>query len=121
MVDALLFFFFKQKTAYERRISDWSSDVCSSDLVSKARLAVTFGRNEIMRDCPNWQAITGRLDHAFLEMLRKRKTRTMPAAMRCKAMKLFISGAIDFDLVADFYLLKDGRGRQITQIGSAHV
>src|SRR3546814_5749734 len=27
-----LFFFFKQKTAYERRISDWSSDVCSSDL-----------------------------------------------------------------------------------------
>src|SRR3546814_15655503 len=30
----LLFFFFKQKTAYEMRISDWSSDVCSSDLWS---------------------------------------------------------------------------------------
>src|SRR3546814_3495325 len=29
----LIFFFFKQKTAYEMRISDWSSDVCSSDLV----------------------------------------------------------------------------------------
>src|SRR3546814_1079663 len=29
-----LFFFFKQKTAYEMRISDWSSDVCSSDLNS---------------------------------------------------------------------------------------
>src|SRR3546814_4461056 len=28
----LYFFFFKQKTAYEMRISDWSSDVCSSDL-----------------------------------------------------------------------------------------
>src|SRR3546814_10489531 len=28
------FFFFKQKTAYEMRISDWSSDVCSSDLMS---------------------------------------------------------------------------------------
>src|SRR3546814_7720501 len=28
------FFFFKQKTAYEMRISDWSSDVCSSDLCS---------------------------------------------------------------------------------------
>src|SRR3546814_4428061 len=28
------FFFFKQKTAYEMRISDWSSDVCSSDLIS---------------------------------------------------------------------------------------
>src|SRR3546814_13042456 len=28
------FFFFKQKTAYEMRISDWSSDVCSSDLLA---------------------------------------------------------------------------------------
>src|SRR3546814_2744168 len=28
-----VFFFFKQKTAYEMRISDWSSDVCSSDLL----------------------------------------------------------------------------------------
>src|SRR3546814_6164433 len=30
----MLFLFFKQKTAYEMRISDWSSDVCSSDLVA---------------------------------------------------------------------------------------
>src|SRR3546814_2417858 len=30
----ICFFFFKQKTAYEMRISDWSSDVCSSDLTS---------------------------------------------------------------------------------------
>src|SRR3546814_8905699 len=29
----ILFFFFKQKTAYDMRISDWSSDVCSSDLL----------------------------------------------------------------------------------------
>src|SRR3546814_5799923 len=33
MVVLLLVFFFKQKTAYEMRISDWSSDVCSSDLI----------------------------------------------------------------------------------------
>src|SRR3546814_12673213 len=33
----ILFFFFKQKTAYEMRISDWSSDVCSSDLRSGHR------------------------------------------------------------------------------------
>src|SRR3546814_8548174 len=31
-VSLVFFFFFKQKTAYEMRISDWSSDVCSSDL-----------------------------------------------------------------------------------------
>src|SRR3546814_15989911 len=33
-----MFFFFKQKTAYEMRISDWSSDVCSSDLTALAVL-----------------------------------------------------------------------------------
>src|SRR3546814_1872783 len=34
-MDIKLFFFFKQKTAYEMRISDWSSDVCSSDLIAR--------------------------------------------------------------------------------------
>src|SRR3546814_15421767 len=33
----VVFFFFKQKTAYEMRISDWSSDVCSSDLSQRPR------------------------------------------------------------------------------------
>src|SRR3546814_6221761 len=36
-----LFFFFKQKTAYEMRISDWSSDVCSSDLQSASSTNLT--------------------------------------------------------------------------------
>src|SRR3546814_9973340 len=35
IVDRSVVFFFKQKTAYEMRISDWSSDVCSSDLNCK--------------------------------------------------------------------------------------
>src|SRR3546814_11866876 len=34
-LDCCFFFFCKQKTAYEMRISDWSSDVCSSDLISE--------------------------------------------------------------------------------------
>src|SRR3546814_5739616 len=34
----VIFVFFKQKTAYEMRISDWSSDVCSSDLPAEDRL-----------------------------------------------------------------------------------
>src|SRR3546814_15894315 len=38
-VELSAFFFFKQKTAYELRISDWSSDVCSSDLRRKRRRA----------------------------------------------------------------------------------
>src|SRR3546814_5158470 len=45
----MLFFFFKHKTAYEMRISDWSSDVCSSDLILDARyraapMGMGFGR-----------------------------------------------------------------------------
>src|SRR3546814_6546664 len=40
----LYFFFFKQKTAYEMRISDWSSDVCSSDLQRPDRCGATVAR-----------------------------------------------------------------------------
>src|SRR3546814_1665383 len=36
---SMSFFFFKQKTAYEMRISDWSSDVCSADLLRWAMLS----------------------------------------------------------------------------------
>src|SRR3546814_6512351 len=42
------FFFFKQKTAYEMRISDWSSDVCSSDLPGADVLGCALG-SEIRR------------------------------------------------------------------------
>src|SRR3546814_9184397 len=40
-----VFFFFKQKTAYEMRISDWSSDVCSSDLVLQDAHALDLARD----------------------------------------------------------------------------
>src|SRR3546814_2819907 len=36
-------FFFKQKTAYEMRISDWSSDVCSSDLIDEFEMVLRKG------------------------------------------------------------------------------
>src|SRR3546814_2451554 len=48
-VDMKSFFFFKQKTAYEMRISDWSSDVCSSDLLRKAVDAYN-GANQHTKD-----------------------------------------------------------------------
>src|SRR3546814_1774438 len=38
----VIFFFFKQKTAYEMRISDWSSDVCSSDLLMLLAVNINF-------------------------------------------------------------------------------
>src|SRR3546814_4431926 len=48
----LIFFFFKQKTAYEMRISDWSSDVCSSDLGRKERC--TPLRRDTAKALQNW-------------------------------------------------------------------
>src|SRR3546814_5332330 len=52
MVWFVFFFFFKQKTAYEMRISDWSSDVCSSDLkrLRRARRERGLGRGVNPRD-----------------------------------------------------------------------
>src|SRR3546814_9272213 len=43
-------FFFKQKTAYEMRISDWSSDVCSSDLILFHR---TYGLTHVLAHVPD--------------------------------------------------------------------
>src|SRR3546814_10996361 len=57
----LIFFFFKQKTAYEMRISDWSSDVCSSDLRtsnSTTRSTISAGRRMPQRSC--WDEQHGR-------------------------------------------------------------
>src|SRR3546814_6185299 len=45
----IVYFFFKQKTAYEMRISDWSSDVCSSDLTT-LRMDVIRDRGVLGRE-----------------------------------------------------------------------
>src|SRR3546814_3869342 len=51
MVCGVLFFFFKQKTAYEMRISDWSSDVCSSDLpAGRFRNFMSYDRQWLERE-----------------------------------------------------------------------
>src|SRR3546814_8515493 len=71
-VGDVCFFFFKQKTAYEMRISDWSSDVCSSDLLSPSakmaepadRFRLTAGDKRMIRTgiggwtYPDWRGGT---------------------------------------------------------------
>src|SRR3546814_1660704 len=59
----VVFFFFKQKTAYEMRISDWSSDVCSSDL------GETVGGAVILRSGKNARETLAAV-HAKLEELK---------------------------------------------------
>src|SRR3546814_9446646 len=58
----VFFFFFKQKTAYEMRISDWSSDVCSSDLCLRHCHGDDLGRNAMgslspRLPVPAWSAV----------------------------------------------------------------
>src|SRR3546814_9256930 len=55
----VLFFFFKQKTAYDVRISDWSSDVCSSDLRHRARAVAACA----IKTAQIAKAITGNAVH----------------------------------------------------------
>src|SRR3546814_10513839 len=90
------FFFFKQKTAYEMRISDWSSDVCSSDLLQYPVFA-------------QWlqEAYLGRMARA-LERLRYRDMLTQS----------LITGEMYSDLVKQI----DLRWEHVQkQIGRAHV
>src|SRR3546814_6397114 len=79
-VQCIVFFFFKQKTAYEMRISDWSSDVCSSDLLI---LLDQFPRNLHRGDARAWAAdvkaqrvalsgLAGGFDQALLPLQRVR-------------------------------------------------
>src|SRR3546814_6438095 len=56
------FFVFKQKTAYEMRISDWSSDVCSSDLIDPATI------ERIIAACPTGRPVEVR-DKAIILLL----------------------------------------------------
>src|SRR3546814_18259296 len=62
VIDVCLFFFFKQKTAYEMSISDWSSDVCSSDLNAKSGMllpsdpyqAFSVDKSTTISTTPKW-------------------------------------------------------------------
>src|SRR3546814_17158094 len=59
----VFFFFFKQKTAYEMRISDWSSDVCSSDLKGAWTMSKYESRTERWRPrSPTLQEVEKSLD-----------------------------------------------------------
>src|SRR3546814_6372110 len=58
-------FFFKQKTAYDMRISDWSSDVCSSDLSSAPRESPAILEAQALHDPPLLQMLLDDLVDIF--------------------------------------------------------
>src|SRR3546814_14496655 len=87
-MSVVVVFFFKQKTAYEMRISDWSSDVCSSDLprddlfVNRAVTARLMPGVEAI-DAADWDACAGNANpfvgHAFLALLEQSGSATAAA------------------------------------------
>src|SRR3546814_9276637 len=70
----LLIFFVKQKTAYEMRISDWSSDVCSSDLKEG------FDEGNLIADSGKYQGIRGECMQAPADGRMIRDDHTRPQA-----------------------------------------
>src|SRR3546814_4905978 len=91
-------FFFKQKTAYEMRISDWSSDVCSSDLATmlgcpdlrdEARHSVSEHKEiddklgELVQtdmDSSSWMEAFGELQHRYLHHIEEEEEEMFPKA-----------------------------------------
>src|SRR3546814_8726012 len=89
----ICFFFFKPSTAYEMRISDWSSDVCSSDLgtwhdtpiYNRADLqagdeidgpAIIAEPNQTIVVEPDWRAVLTRADHWVITRSKPLSTQT---------------------------------------------
>src|SRR3546814_2809323 len=75
-----MFFFFKQKTAYEIRISDWSSDVCSSDLAfdkgsSRAHRQAAFGSEAPLLAAHLARGHSCRVEELFSARRRRHQTR----------------------------------------------
>src|SRR3546814_6342963 len=120
-------FFFKQKTAYEMRISDWSSDVCSSDLLERLRYVrgiridpaigakiPDFLFAQFMRE--------GGVAPAFLlsdYSLNRRRATVIAAVIDLDAR--LADGAIQmFDRLVGSLFTRARRGRE-RQIGRAHV
>src|SRR3546814_4982678 len=85
------FFFFKQKTAYEMRISDWSSDVCSSDLLAARARPIEAGRGALSR------AADAVVAPAKMTVVRVRVAQLCSfsqAAMQCRASVIFCSSVV---------------------------
>src|SRR3546814_2576803 len=87
-------FFFKQKTAYEMRISDWSSDVCSSDLL-RPQTGRAPGANALGGECPPASACGRRLLLYFAPKGIRTRVRTCTAAHKRKAERLTLLQACD--------------------------
>src|SRR3546814_6079069 len=127
----MFFFFFKQKTAYEMRISDWSSDVCSSDLILRMNgdTPLPRGQNTRQRRILGHQKIAGRGAHEDLDPRRARQAFQFRKLLRIRGGRADIEGMIAphaMMAAPDFVLqplraISVGAGdRKSTRLNSSH-
>src|SRR3546814_16231281 len=108
----MLNFFFKQKTAYEMRISDWSSDVCSSDLAARA--------HQRQRETPEVRIGIGVKPHLLRQSLRVKSPalgkggNAREAAELGKALHLVRDAG--FDMMAGDRLVIKRRGELVARL-----
>src|SRR3546814_19061843 len=103
------FFFFKQKTAYEMRISDWSSDVCSSDL--------KIARRE--RQKPGGQRIAAVFFAHIAEALQRMETAAGTRAVQAAEPRRFGGGKRRVPLEGAQYVKAAGKRLHIIGIGNS--
>src|SRR3546814_7703506 len=131
----LVFFFFKHKTAYEMRISDWSSDVCSSDLSPSASAAASrldldvAALNRLMGG--EGKTAGGILQYSFprAERLMDGDMETPPTMGTATAINFQPTGDGRAAITGDFVLVANEvdpvlrvlRTNGIEEIGRAHV
>src|SRR3546814_9138616 len=80
-------FFFKRKTSYEMRISDWSSDVCSSDLLLRHRfeqIAEALDDANIERFCNLLEAMTQETETRYLIVTHNAVTMSQIGRASCR-------------------------------------
>src|SRR3546814_5277547 len=125
----MLFFFFKQKPAYELRISDWSSDVCSSDLAWLVRHHLLMSATVFKRDLADFKTI---LD--FCEVVKSPERLRLLLVLTVVDIRAVGPGVWNGwkkQLLTDLYDAAEevlrlgtkhkGRGERIAEIGRAHV
>src|SRR3546814_1266304 len=118
-----LIFYFKQKTSYEMRISDWSSDVCSSDLLFGVRRGAYTGADETR---------PGRFERANGGTLFLDEVGDLPLAAQVKLLRVLQTGElerlgdtrpikVDVRIVsATNARLEDAIDRKSTRLNSSH-
>src|SRR3546814_4265392 len=99
-----IFFFFNQKTAYEMRISDWSSDVCSSDLEELL---------EIPDDAPDQQTAALALDEKNRAM---DALHALPTRQRAIFLAKWRDEKLQSEIAAEFGLHKRSVQKELTRV-----